>query len=61
MPKFQVPSERVVQICAAIAAFLFLVSSVVYLYLGRWTVNAPGLLGDLRLLLESHVARDRAA
>ena len=31
--------ERAVQICAALAAFAFLVSGIVYLYLGRWTVT----------------------
>jgi len=37
--KFAVVTERAAQICAALAAFVFLISGVVYLYLGRWTVT----------------------
>src|SRR5207244_6560748 len=39
MHKFALVAERAVQICATLAAFAFLASSVVYLYLGRWTVT----------------------
>ena len=39
MHKFAVVTERAAQICAALAAFVFLISGVVYLYLGRWTVT----------------------
>jgi hypothetical protein len=39
MRKFEVTVEKVVQICAAMAAFAFLVTGVVYLYLGSWTVT----------------------
>jgi hypothetical protein len=39
MHKFGVLAERAVQICAALAAFVFFVSGAVYLYLGRWTVT----------------------
>jgi hypothetical protein len=37
--KFGGFAERALQICAALAAFAFLVSAAVYLYLGRWTVT----------------------
>jgi hypothetical protein len=39
MHKFGVLAERAAQICAALAAFAFLVSGAVYLCLGRWTVT----------------------
>ncbi|PYJ48590.1 MAG: hypothetical protein DME87_12100, partial [Verrucomicrobia bacterium] len=39
MHRFALVAERAVQICATLAAFDFLVSGVVYLYLGRWTVT----------------------
>ena len=39
MHKFAALAERSAQICAAVAAFVFLISGVVYLYLGRWTVT----------------------
>lgn len=39
MRKFAIAVERAAQICAALAAFAFFVSGVVYLYLGRWTVT----------------------
>jgi hypothetical protein len=39
MHKFGVLAERVVQICAALAAFAFFVSGAAYLCLGRWTVT----------------------
>src|SRR5437667_3266597 len=39
MHRFALVAERAVQICATLAAFAFLVSGVVYLYLGRWTVT----------------------
>jgi hypothetical protein len=39
MRKFGLLAERAVQVCAALAALAFFVSSVVYLYLGRWTVT----------------------
>src|SRR6266568_9118771 len=34
-------AERATQICAAVAAFVFLASGTVYLYLGSWPVPAP--------------------
>ena len=43
MRKFAVISERTLQICASLAALLFLVSGVVYLYLGRATVTHSNL------------------
>ena len=39
MHKFALVAERAAQICATLAAFAFLVSGIVYLYLGRWTVT----------------------
>src|SRR5438128_10359094 len=39
MHKFALVAERAVQICATVAAFAFLVSGIVYLYLDRWTVT----------------------
>ena len=39
MHKFALVAERAAQMCATLAAFAFLVSGVVYLYLGRWTVT----------------------
>ena len=39
MRKFAALVERAVQICAAVAAFVFLISGVVYLYLGRQPVT----------------------
>jgi hypothetical protein len=39
MRKFAVVAERAAQICAVLAALVFLISGVVYLYLGRWTVT----------------------
>src|SRR6266545_6616993 len=38
MHRFAVVAERAAQICAALAAFVFLISGVVYLSLGPWTV-----------------------
>src|SRR5438552_11958384 len=39
MHKFALVAERATQICATVAAFAFLLSGIVYLYLGRWTVT----------------------
>ncbi len=39
MHKFALVTERAAQMCAILAAFAFLVSGAVYLYLGRWTVT----------------------
>jgi hypothetical protein len=39
MHKFAAITERAAQTCAALAAFVFLISGIVYLYLGRWTVT----------------------
>ena len=39
MRKFAVVTERVAQICAVLAAFIFFVSGVVYLCLGHWPVT----------------------
>src|SRR5438128_7336321 len=39
MHKFALVAERATQICATLAAFAFLVSGIVYLYLDRWTVT----------------------
>ena len=39
MYKFAVAAERAAQICAALAASIFLASGVVYLSLGHWTVT----------------------
>ena len=39
MSKFAAVAERAAQICAALVAFIFLTSGVIYLYLGRWTVT----------------------
>src|SRR5207247_9423549 len=39
MHRFVFVAERAAQICATLAAFAFLVSGIVYLYLGRWTVT----------------------
>ena len=32
-------AERVLQVFAAVAVLVFLVTGIVYLYLGRWTVT----------------------
>jgi hypothetical protein len=39
MPKFAVVTERVAQLWAALAAFVFVISGVVYLYFGHWPVT----------------------
>lgn len=39
MHKFALVAERAAQLWATLAAFAFLVSGVIYLYLGRWTVT----------------------
>jgi hypothetical protein len=39
MPKFAVVTETAAQLWAALAAFVFVISGVVYLYLGHWPVT----------------------
>jgi hypothetical protein len=39
MSKLAAAAERIVQVCAALGAFIFLLSGVVYLYQGRWGVT----------------------
>jgi hypothetical protein len=39
MHKLAAVTDRAAQICAALATFIFLISGIVYLYLGRWTVT----------------------